>query len=545
MYHVLLTNRYLTTRIIPLIAVAAVALCVALVIIVVSVMTGFLDKIRESGRILMGDVIVSYPVQGIPYYERLIEEIMQLSEAEAATPVVDSWGLLRMPYPDIGTRKEIETVQFWGIEPETFAKVTGYEATLYWRPLDEREQRTAREDDLRRFIDESIFQEGLELRHSETDRPGIVLGMHVSQANQRQRDGTYHPMRDGFWWMPNFEVTLTTIPTDAAGGVLEPESFIFPVVNEFVSGVYLIDDNRVMVPLDIAQRMMHLDEGQIVDPDDPFTVIGEDPKRATMVLVRAVDGVTPRQLRERVQEVFQSFRQMLRDDEDVAVTLPPEGFGVSVKTWEEQQAQFIAPVEKERELMRILFSIIYIVCAGLVLAIFWAIVQEKTRDIGILRSVGASRFGISLIFLRYGLVIGVIGSIIGFGLSWLVVRNINTIHDAMGEPAPPWTWITAFALAGGAVIMCIYSTFREHMLPIVLWAVGVIAMLLVGIGLYFHRGALLWDPQVYYFAEIPNTLDMFTAITTMIGAVIFSILGAFVPAAKAADTDPVQALRYE
>ncbi|MHC4710062.1 MAG: hypothetical protein ACYTA3_06480 [Planctomycetota bacterium] len=50
MYHALLTNRYLTSRVIPLIAVAAVALCVALVIIVVSVMTGFLDMVRSSGR---------------------------------------------------------------------------------------------------------------------------------------------------------------------------------------------------------------------------------------------------------------------------------------------------------------------------------------------------------------------------------------------------------------------------------------------------------------------------------------------------------------
>ena len=75
MYHSLLTNRYLTTRVIPLIAVAAVALCVALVIIVVSVMTGFLDMVRDSGRTLMGDVVVSYSISGIPAYERLIERM--------------------------------------------------------------------------------------------------------------------------------------------------------------------------------------------------------------------------------------------------------------------------------------------------------------------------------------------------------------------------------------------------------------------------------------------------------------------------------------
>ena len=60
-----------------------------------------------------------------------------------------------------------------------------------------------------------------------------------------------------------------------------------------------------------------------------------------------------------------------------------------------------------------------------------------------------------------------------------------------------------------------------------------------------QRGTLIWDPSVYYFDEIPNQLDWFTAVTTMIGAVLFSLLGAFLPAARAADTDPVKALRYE
>ena len=74
-YHILLTSRYLTSRIIPLLAIAAVALCVALVIVVVSVMTGFLDMVRDSGRTLMGDVVISYPINGIPWYEDLIREI--------------------------------------------------------------------------------------------------------------------------------------------------------------------------------------------------------------------------------------------------------------------------------------------------------------------------------------------------------------------------------------------------------------------------------------------------------------------------------------
>ena len=75
MYQTLLTSRYLTSRVIPLIAVAAVALCVALVIVVVSVMTGFLDMVQSSGKTLMGDVIISNGISGIPHYEKLVNRL--------------------------------------------------------------------------------------------------------------------------------------------------------------------------------------------------------------------------------------------------------------------------------------------------------------------------------------------------------------------------------------------------------------------------------------------------------------------------------------
>src|SRR5262245_2904028 len=268
-YHALLTNRYLTSRVIPLIAVAAVALCVALVIIVVSVMTGFLNMVKSSGRTLMGDVVVSYSTSGIPYYQRLIDRIQQLPEAAAATPVVDGVGLLRMPYPE-GPDKHVEQIQFWGIEPISFAAVTGYQNSLYWKSVDHdqwlrlyvdvltrhwkdvlagmnedqridfvnamlkldgpdnytpppreliRERMGSMDDeawddfftaartepdvlkgvltaeqwqsllqhDARLLSPDRVLQEGLTLRHGDNDRT-IVLGMHVSEGNVRQRD---------------------------------------------------------------------------------------------------------------------------------------------------------------------------------------------------------------------------------------------------------------------------------------------------------------------------------------------------------------------
>jgi len=55
----------------------------------------------------------------------------------------------------------------------------------------------------------------------------------------------------------------------------------------------------------------------------------------------------------------------------------------------------------------------------------------------------------------------------------------------------------------------------------------------------------MWDPSVYYFDRIPSRVDPWLTGFTMAGAVLFSVLGAAIPAAKAADVDPVRALRYE
>ena len=110
---------------------AAVALCTALVIIVVSVMTGFVDMVRNAGKSLMGEVIISRPIQGFAHYDLLIDELLKLPEVAAATPVIETLGLMEMPYGDS------EGIQVYGIEPESFAKVTDYADALYWRPPDD------------------------------------------------------------------------------------------------------------------------------------------------------------------------------------------------------------------------------------------------------------------------------------------------------------------------------------------------------------------------------------------------------------------------
>jgi len=549
-YASLLANRYLTSRVIPLIAVLAVALNVALVIIVVSVMTGFLDMLRTSGRTLMGDVVVTHEIVGIPHYERFLDRLAALPEAAAASPVIETFGLLRMPYGRDGESR-VEPVQVWAIDPPSLAEVTGFRDSIYWQAPQEAARRRMPAGDLRLDADRDRLGDAMGLNADPAGDaaadPGMILGIEISPFNRRQRDGSYRPEPLAAW-MPLHEATLSLVPVSAGGRIAEPREQRFRIVNEFQSKVYQVDKNRVLIGLGEAQRMLRMAAGELFDPSGELDavgrprVVGRSPARATTILVRAAPGVSPRDLKDATTLAYLEFLEEIGADPRERVKPPPF---VDVKTWEERLQDLIGPVEKERDLMNVLFSIVYLVSAGLVLSIFWAIVHEKTRDIGILRSVGASRLGVLWIFLRYGFVVGLVGAIAGLGLGWLVVDNINAIHDAMGEPAPRWSVWLAGTLAAATALGAAFSLHRGSLLHGLVWSLGAVALGAMALGLQLHKGALMWDPSVYYFDRIPSRIDAVRAGVTMAGAILFSVLGAAIPAAKAADTDPVRALRYE
>jgi len=488
----------------PLLAALAVALCTAMVLVVWSVMGGFLTLLLNSGKSMIGDVSITWPVRGIPHYERLIERLEKDPAVAAATPLVETIGLLGLPGGDT------KTVQVLGVEPAGYDRVTGYFARLWWRPLEEPLPRDDKREDPR--LTEPAMAKWLEagkvLRRADlvtgAERPAVVLGIEVARPNNQRTEGGFIQPR---WnYMPEEEVTLSVLPLSQRGVAIDTRALRFAVANEFRSGLYDVDANWVIVPLDSLQHMLRLDRAERVregesarhggvtrDPTgrESFaapSVTEIEPARATTVLVKAADGVTANGLRERVAAIYREFA------EAEGRGAPPPG-AVPIFTWEKKPGleSFIAAVQKETALVLVLFAFISLTAVFLVFAIFWSMISEKTKDIGVLRAIGASRTGVAWLFVRYGLALGIVGSALGGVLAWLVVSNINPIHEWLGR------------------------------------ALGIV----------------VWDPSIYYFDQIPTDMELGKAAIVLATGVLSAAVGALIPAARAASMDPVRAIRFE
>jgi lipoprotein-releasing system permease protein len=169
-----------------------------------------------------------------------------------------------------------------------------------------------------------------------------------------------------------------------------------------------------------------------------------------------------------------------------------QGNGIIVD-WREMNSALFEALEIERIAMFIVLSLIVLVAVFNILSSLIMLVRAKTRDIAILRTMGASRSGLMKVFMTVGVTIGSLGIILGI------------------------------------IIGAIFLFFRQ----------GVVD------AIQYLTGQNLWDPSVRFLSELPSKTDPFEVTAIVLTALILSFLATLYPAWKAASTDPVQVLRYE
>jgi lipoprotein-releasing system permease protein len=518
-YQSLLTRKYLTSKIMPLLAMAAVMLSVATILITWSVMGGFLNNLVASGRSMIGDVAIVWPNVGFAHYDELIEMLEEEEGIDAATPVIESFGMVKLP------NDQVEIMQIKGVDPMSFSLVTSFEDNLWWKPLDEPTPKDKKREDLRLdpeyqdLLDDMLTNGQMMQRPSPITgmtEPAGLIGIELTGLNFRTDLGLYEPMNpvipksDGNYdveqiFMPrDGSISLTVLSLDSDGRPVDPVTKTVPIANEFQTGLYEVDSSLVIVRLDMLQQMLRMDEAKKIirtESTSPFEyerdpesgelrpkvieTVGVDPARVTAVLVRG-SADDANETRKIVRAVYERFAKQHAGE-------VPDKNRIQIRTWEDANRTMIEAVKKETGLVLFIFGIISFTNVFLVLAIFWSMASEKTRDIGILRALGASTTGIAWLWIRYGAVIGLVGAVLGTILGIVIVININDIHDWIGQ----------------------------------------------------IFGVVIWDPSVYYFVEIPRVVEVPKAIIVFIVGIVTCMLGALIPALHSARMDPVKALRFE
>jgi len=258
---------------------------------------------------------------------------------------------------------------------------------------------------------------------------------------------------------PGDDVKISTV---TAGRPPEPKHFNATVVDLFKSEMSEHDSSLVFCNLEYLQEMRGM-----IDPES-------DEKSITSIQIKLKNPEDAAMVVSKLEEILSASK-------------------FRVRTWEDKQGPLLAAVEVESAILNVLLFLIIAVAGFGILAIFFMITLEKTRDIGILKALGASSNGIMSIFLSYGLALGLVGSGVGVVVGLLFVRYINQIEKFI-------TFIT---------------------------------------------GRKVFDQRIYYFPEIATHVEPMMVFWVAFGAMVIAVLASILPARKAARFHPVESLRYE
>jgi lipoprotein-releasing system permease protein len=411
-YERMVTRRYLLPGkgegfifLVATISLIAVALGVAALIIVMSVMNGFRAELFDKIVGLNGHAVI----QG---YSGRLDNWQQISVAAKKTPGVTS----ALPV----------------IEQPLMASANGrVEGALV---------RGMRVEDIRSnpVITGNVKSGDISLLTPGSDR--VAIGSRLAEAI-----GAY----------PGSQISLISPEGRSTVVGTVPRIVTYTVAAVFEVGVYDYDKIIVVMPMQDAQTLLLMG-----DQVSGIEVQTRDPEKVGQIMAP-------------LQPVVQ-------------------GKGLIVD-WRQMNSALFQSIEVERVAMFIVLSLIVLVAVFNILSSLIMLVRAKTRDIAILRTMGASRRAMMKIFVTVGVTIGSLGIVLGL------------------------------------IMGAIFLFFRQNVVD----------------AIQYLTGQNLWDPSVRFLSDLPSQTDPFEVTAIVLTALILSFLATLYPAWKAASTDPVQVLRYE
>jgi lipoprotein-releasing system permease protein len=529
MYKIFLCWRYLRTRWIALASVVSVTLGVATMIVVNSVMEGFATEMQDRIHGILSDVVFeSNNLEGFYDADAHMTRIREVAGKYIAgmTPTVAVPGQLAF---EVDGHMQTRHVSYIGVDPNTYGSVSDF--SRYLRHPKNRKQ-----------LDFQLRDGGYEAGEGESaDVRGAGWPHRWRKNEQAKTAAATAPVttavastaaaepppeilvRDGYKYHRAREVLVIE---DAVAGQKPANPFASPFAardkvaafdpaRDTHSGIilgiglarvistdgkkFLVlpgDDVKVTVPTAATPPKTSFDtftivdlyESQMTEYDANFIFMPLrrlQELRGMIAPQTGIGNVTSIQIKLHNEADGTTVRELLRE-------AFPGGF-YSVHTWSDKQGPLLAAVRMQTVILNILLFLIITVAGFGILATFCMIVAEKTRDIGILRSLGASSDGILGIFLTYGLSLGMVGSGVGLVIGLIFVANINRIADLLAR-----------------------VTGRE-----------------------------VFDPSIYYFQEIPTIVEPLTVSWIVAGAMLIAVVASLLPAFRAASLHPVEALRNE